>query len=464
MTRLHEARRIGVLLLPILILYSLPRLTPAPPEENPGRSFVLENGLRVFLYEKHGLPLVNIAVAVNAGSKDETAETNGFVHLLEHCLLFRGTARRSAAEISHDIRSHGAYYNANTGQDLAVFEISLPAEHADFALRNQKEILFDFGLSQADLDQEKPVVLEEMNQMEDDPQRHGTDLLMQRLFEGHPYGRPVPGRPDVVRAARVEEIEAFHRKYFIPNNCALAVVGDFRIPEMEGKIREIFGSLKRSDFAPPTIPKAGLLAKNVLFQEEKDVQEAYLFIGCVGPDYNHPDQFAMDVLTETLGRGVNPLLNLALRSRRDLVQNLNMTYVPGRFGGAVVVSLRLDPKNVPAAARETVNYLRRCRGENFSRDDIAGDAKYDAFDFLGSAKNQIRFSAEQAEESGLALASSLARFILENERENPGRFLDHIANTTSGDLRKAAAAYLSRGEYVTVAIVPKKTDKSAKED
>ena len=452
------------MLLPVVILLSMLPLSPMPGEEDSSRSFVLENGLRVFLYEKHSLPIVNISAAVNAGSKDETAESNGIVHLLEHCLLFRGTGRRSGTEVSRDVRAHGAYFNANTGQDLIVFEISLPSEHADFALRNQKEILFDFALSQEDLDEEKAVILEEMNQMEDDPQRHGTDLVMQRLFEGHPYGRPVYGRPDVVRAARVEDLEAFHRKYFIPDNCALAMVGDFQIPEMEANIREIYGRLKKSGLVPAAIPKAGLLPKSVSFQEDKDVQEAYLFIGCVGPDYNHPDQFAMDVLTETLGRGVNPLLNLALRSRRDLVQNLNMTYVPGRFGGAVVVSLRLDPRNVPAAARETVNYLRKCRGENFSRDDLAGDEKYYAFDFLGSAKNQIRFSAEQAEESGLTLASSLARFMLQNERENPGRFLDHIGRTTSSDLRKAAAAYFSRGEYVTVAIVPKKLDKPARDN
>lgn len=461
MTRLHEAGRIGVLL-PILVLLSLVRLSPAPPEENPGRSFVLENGLRVFLYEKHSLPLVNISAAVNVGSKDETAETNGIVHLLEHCLLFRGTAYRSGSQVSRDIRAHGAYFNANTGQDLAVFEISLPSEHADFALHNQKEILFDFALSPADLEKEKSVIIEEMNQMEDNPQRRGTDLVMQRLFEGHPYGRPVYGRPDVVRAARVEDLKDLHAKYFVPNNCALAVVGDFRLAEMEGKIRDIYGPLKKSDLAPAAIPKAGLLSKSVSFQEEKDVQEAYLFIGCVGPDCNHPDQFAMDLLVETLGRGVNPLLDMAMRSRRDLVQNLNMTYGPGRFGGAVVISMRLEPKNVPAAAREALSYLRKCRGENFSRDDIPGDEKYYAFDFLGSAKNQIRFSAEQAEESGLTLASSLARFMLENERENPGRFLDHIAGTTSGDLRKAAAVYFSRGEYVTVTILPRKPDKAGK--
>jgi zinc protease len=459
----REARRIGVLI-SLLVLFSWPHLSSSPQAENPSRSFTLPNGLKVFLYEKHDPPLLNISAAVNVGSKDETAETNGIVHLLEHCVLFRGTEFRSGSEVSRGIRGHGAYFNANTGPDLAVFEISLPSEHADFALRNQKEILFDFALSQADLEEEKAVILEEMNQMEDDPQRHGTDLVMQCLFDGHPYGRPVYGRPDVVGAARVEDLKAFHAKYFVPNNCALAVVGDFRIAEMEGMIREVYGPLRRSDLAPVAIPKAGLLQKGVSVQEEKDVQEAYLFIGCVGPDFNHPDQFAMDLLTEILGRGVNPLLNLALRSRRDLVQNLYMTYLPGRFGGAVVVSLRLDPKNVPAAAREALNYLRKSRGENFSRDDLAGDEKYYIFDFLGSAKNQIRFAAEQAEESGLTLASSLARFMLENERENPGRFLDHVGRTTSGDLRKAAALYFGKGEYVTVAVVPKKPHKAAKKD
>jgi zinc protease len=460
--RIREARRIGIVL--SILGLSLFPFSQASQEENPGRSFVLPNGLKVFLYEKHDLPLLNISIAVNAGSKDETEETNGIAHLLEHCILFRGTELRSGTQVSRDIRSHGAYFNANTGQDLALFEISLPSEHADFALRNQKEILFDFALTQADLDEEKAVILEEMNQMEDDPQRHGTDLVLQRLFEGHPYGLPVYGRADVIRAARVEELKAFYAKYFVPNNCALAVVGDFRIPELEEKIREIYGPLKKSDLPAAPIPKAGLLRKSVTVQEEKDVKEAYLFIGYIGPDFNHPDQFAMDVLTEVLGRGVNPLLNLALRSRRDLVQNLNMIYLPGRFGGAVVISLTLEPKNLTTATREAVNYLKKSHTENFSRDDFAGADKYSVFDFLGNAKNQIRFSAEQAEESGLTLASSLVRFMLQNERENPGRFLDHIAKISSGDLRKAASLYFGRTEGVIVSIVPKKPAKGSKQD
>ncbi len=395
-------------------------------------------------------------MSVNAGSKDESDANNGIAHLLEHCLLFRGTATRSGGEVGRDVRRHGAYFNANTGQDLTLFEISLPSSEADFALRNQKEVLFDFALTQAELDEEKAVVLEEMDQTEDDPLRHGTDLSMRSLFDGHPYGKPVYGLADVVRAARAEELRDFHAKYYVPNNCALAIVGEFRSQDMEEKVRAIFGPLEKASLLPASIAKARPLGKGVTLQEEKDVKEAYLFIAYIGPDFNHPDQYAMDLLTEALGRGCNPLLNIALRSRRDLVQNMNMAYIQGRFGGAVIVSLTLDPVNIVAATRETMAYLRKSGAENFSRDDFPEDEKYDVFDFLGSAKNQIRFAAEQAEESGLALASSLARFMLQNERENPGRFLDHIAGTSSGDLRKAASFYFGKGQCAVISIIPKR--------
>jgi hypothetical protein len=141
-----------------------------------------------------------------------------------------------------------------------------------------------------------------------------------------------------------------------------------------------------------------------------------------------------------------------------------MAYIPGRFGGAIIVSLTLDPENIAAATRETLSYLRKSRDENFSRDDFMGDEKYDVFDFLGSAKNQIRFSAEQAEESGLTLASSLARFMLQNERQDPGRFLDHIARTSSGALRKAASIYFGKGQCAVVSIVPKKAAEAGRRD
>jgi len=429
------------------------------PADNPGKYLVLDNGMRVFLYEKHGLPLLHVVTGFDVGSKNETDETSGLVHLLEHCILFRGTSVRSGAEVSADIRRHGAYFNANTGQDLSLFEISLPAEHAAFALRNQKDILFGLDLSQAELDEEKDIILEEYDQMEDDPQRSATDILLQALFPGHPYGRSVYGRREVIRAATAEGLLGFYRKYFVADNCALAIVGDFATADMERLVKDVFGPLPKTGFVPGTFPVALPLKKTVDQRFERDVEDGYLLIGFVAPDYNHADQYAMNVLAEVLGRGVNPLLPAQLQRDRNSVQNVSMAYLALRFGGAAVVTIKLDPRDLPAIQRSAVGFLKRAQNEAYSKKDFLGDAEMSAFDYLDSAKNQIRFAVGRAEESGLQLAGSLARHVLLNTRNKTGRYLDEIGKIDSNDLRRTAARYLGKGECAVVSIVPRKGGK-----
>jgi len=433
--------------------------SPAPEADDSGRYLVLDNGLRVFLLEKRDLPLVHIVTGFDVGSKNETDATSGIVHLLEHCILFRGTASRSGEEVGADIRRHGAYFNAHTGQDLSVFEISLPSGEAEFALRNQRDILFGFAVSQAELDGEKEVILEEFNQMEDDPRLNATDLVLQTLFPGHPYGRSVYGRREVVRGATAEDLLGFYRRYFVAGNCALAVVGDFATADMERMVREVFGSLPKSVPPTETLPMAAPLKKSAAQRLERDVKDGYLYLGFVAPDYNNADQYAVNVLTEVLGRGVNPLLPALLRGERDTVQTVDMAYIANRYGGAVVVSIRADPKDIPILERTAVNTLKRAQSESYSKKDFQGEAELYAFDYLESAKNQIRFAFGRADESGLQLAGSLVRYILLNTREDPGRYLDEIGKIDSSDLRKAAAKYLARGESAVVSIVPKKGGK-----
>jgi len=424
------------------------------------RGFVLDNGLRVFLYEKRDVPLVHIVLGFDVGSKDETEETSGLVHLLEHCLLFRGTATRSGAEVGADIRRHGAYVNGNTGQDLAVFEISLPAEHADFGLRNQKDILFAPALTQADLDQEKEVVLEEFSQMEDDPDRTAADLVLQTLFGGHAYGRSVYGRREVIAAASAEALRDFHRRFFVAGNGALAVVGDFDAADMEGRVREVFGALPKTGFTRPAIPMAPPPKQSVSRRVERDVQEGTLVLGFAAPDYNGADRSAMSVLVEALGRGVNPLLSGYLRGQRDSVQSVSMSYLALRYGGAAVVTVKADPRDLKSVERLAVSFLKKAHSASYSKKDyLAPEEEMAAFDYLAMAKNQIRFAVGQAEESGLLLAGSFVRHLLLNTRDHLGSYLDAIDRVDSSDLRKIAARYFGRSESAAISVVPMKDEK-----
>lgn len=416
----------------------------------------LENGLKIFLFERHTIPLINIAFAANLGTKDESEETSGLVHILEHYILFRGTELRSGDEISQDIRRHGAYFNAFTGRDLAVFKLSLPSEYADFALRNQKEILFNIKLTQEELDKEKKVILEELSQIQDDPIKYATSLVYQNLFKNHPYKKPIYGKQEIIEATTVEQIENFHKKYFAPSNCALAVVGDFNMEEMEEKIKEIFGDLKNEGFTPSGYEKVAPLKKTIEVEHEMDVNQAYLVIGLTGPDYNSPDQYAIHILTEIFSRGVNPTLHSRLRGRRLLAETISMNYGAYKFGGAILIYLTLDPKKIKSAKKETIQFLKQSRNQNYSMDDHYGDSKFYAFDYLQSAINQIKFRTHQAQEKGLLLATSLVRFMLLNEDPNRGSYLDSIGKVKSTELRKIASKYFSKNRYVIVAIVPKK--------
>jgi len=418
--------------------------------------FELENGMKVFLYEKQDLPLLNLVFAFDVGIKNESDETNGIVHILEHYILFRGSEYRSGEEIGQDIRSHGAYFNGHTGLDLATFELALPSAYVDFALQNQKEILFHLELTQEELDEEKQVILEELSQVQDDPIKFSTALLYQNLYQNHPYQRLVYGKKEIIETATIEQVQEFYKKYFVPANCALAVVGDFRIEEIEEKIKNKFSDLENNGFTPQKFEKTTPLEKDIDIEEEMDVNIGYLVIGTQGPDYNHQDQYAVDVLTEVIGRGVIPLLSYSLRGRRRLVETVSMGYGSYKYGGMINIYLTLDPKNMRAARIETMKFLKNSRQLNYSKTDYSGDERFFALDYLESAKNQIKFRFHQSQEQGLAIALSLATYTLMSEGPDRGKYIDNIDKISSSDLRKVAGEYLSGGKYVIVSVLPKK--------
>ena len=419
-------------------------------------NFELENGMEVFLYERHAVPLLNMVFAFDLGTKNESDETNGLVHILEHYILFRGTESRTGEEIGRDIRSHGAYFNAHTGRDLATFELSLPSEFADFALENQKEILFQLEFTQEELDKEKHIILEELNQIKDDPLKYATSLVYQNIFQNHPYHRPIYGKEGIIEAATIKDIQEFHQKYFVPANCALAVVGDFRLEDMHEKIVAQFGSIENKGFTPPKFEKVIPISKDMEIEREMDVNTGHLIIGKLGPDYNDKDQFVVDVLVEVLGRGVIPMLNQPLRGTRELVETLSMGFGSYKYGGIIYLHMTLEPKKMNAAKREAVKFLKNARKLNYSKTDYGGDAQFYALDYLESAKNQIKFRFHQSQEEGLNIALAMATHAIRSDGSDHGAYIGNIEDITSSDLRKAAGDYLSRDGYVFVSIVPKK--------
>jgi zinc protease len=446
--------KIGRWLLSLLLFLFVPFILSAQDEKT--RSFELDNGLQVYLYERHTVPLVNLVFAVNCGSKDETEETNGIVHILEHCILFRGTEMRTGNQIAQETRQNGAYFNAHTSRDLVFFEISLPSENSYFALDLQKEIVFHLNLTQENLDEEKQVILEEINQLHDDPIRYATTLVFQNLYPGHPYQRPIFGRREVIERMDIKQVQQFYEHYFVPDNSALVALGDFDLEEMEKKIRETYSGIERGGFQAREFDSIPPLPKTVEIEEEMDVNLGYLLIGMHAPDYNHQNQYAIDVLTQILGSGIRPMLYNPLSERRLQVNSLFMNYGSFMYGGAILITITMDPRILTSVQKEITRYFKDIPKENYSKDDYPGNVQMYAIDYLGNAKNQLLFKAHKGQENGLHVASSLAQHLLMNTQSDRRNYLEQIAGIDSREIRKVADTYMNSGRYVIVTITPKR--------
>jgi zinc protease len=422
---------------------------------DPVRYFILDNGLRVLLVKKPQARLINMALSINLGSKDETEETSGFVHILEHLLLFGGTKNRSPEQKSQEIRENGLLFNAHTDHDLMTFDISFPGTSSEWLFNFFKEVWFEAELSPPMLENEKKVIIEEINQVQDNPEKIGTTILLQNLFTGHPYSRTLFGKPETIEKATVEKLTYFYNKYIVPGNCVLTMVGNISYEKMEKEMTRIFGDLKKTDFKESTFEKLPPLAKSHELILQMDIQQTHLIMGFMAPDYNHRDQLVMTVLTQILGRGYNPFLGRMIQDSKRLVDNISISYLPLKLGGAIIIYLTLEEKNLKAAKRELSKLLNEAASFQYAKEDFRPEMQSWVWDYLESAKNQIKLNTEQFKEIGLQMAATYSRSLLLSDNLEQVSFFDQLKKIESFELRKAAGKYLRGKKAVMVTILPK---------
>ncbi len=418
------------------------------------RNFTLDNGLQVFLQEKHDLPLTAIALAIDLGTKDETEQTSGYAHLLEHMLLFGGNDGRDGEARLAELRGHGVAHNAHTDHDLMTFEASCPAAESVWALERLRQAVFFGRLGPQQLESEKRIILEEILQLRDNPVSLGRMLVMQQLFTGHPYGQPVFGDGRTIKTATIELLQAFYKRLLNPGGSALAMVGDFVLSDMEKEIRRNWGALTPGVQNAAVVPQAGRLQKNSEQQIELDINESHLFFAWRAPGFNHEQRIPLTMLTHILGRGLNPLLNGVLRGGRQAVDQLDMSYLPLRGGGMVLLHLTLKEKNIRNARIELSKFLSRLGFFNFSRTDFQQPDQSYVPDFLESARNQMSYNGGNFRESAQNLSVAVARFMLLHTAKGGDSHAEDEERITSTDLRHVAGNYLSGKKCAVLAIVP----------
>jgi zinc protease len=418
-----------------------PQSRPVAAAVGPTRH-ILPNGVPVIIQEHRASDVVALQLWVRAGGRDEAASELGLAHYLEH-MLFKGTATRPPGFIERDVEGVGGRINAGTSWDYTFYHTVLPARQAAAGI----EMLADVGVNaslEADLlEAEKQVVLEEMRLNEDNPRRFLVRQLFAAAYDGHPYGRPVIGTSDLIKALSRDTLVGFYRRHYAPETFALVVVGAVNPEDVLRTARATLGALPRTGAgrlpAPAPPPPRKLHTEQV-----RPAGQAHLGLAWQAPRLDHGDTPALHLLMSILGRTKASRLVASLRERQGLVSSVSSVLNAMEAGGLVMITAQLEPEQLGRAEAEILREITRVRADGVTATELRRA--------ITAAEVDHEFSTETAE--GRARSYGQAETVWRLEEEL--RYIDRIRSVSAAQVKAVARRYLDPERYVRVALVPPK--------
>ena len=274
----------------------------------------LSGGLRIVTETVPGARSVAIGAWVGVGSRDEPVEIAGVSHFLEH-LLFKGSSTRSAREIAEGIDAVGGDLNAFTSKEYTVFHARVPSKDLDFGLDTLLDVLVDPAFSDADVEAERKVILEELSWSADTPDDIVHGQLAESLYPGHSLGREVLGTVDSVPLVEPDHIRGFHDRWYRRPNVVLAVVGDIGHDDLAARIDDGLAVMQTGEVPIRSAPTAAVREEAFT---HRDIEQAHIALGWHGVDQFHDDRFALAVANQLIGGGWSSRLFQEVREKRGM--------------------------------------------------------------------------------------------------------------------------------------------------
>lgn len=404
---------------------------------------VLENGLIVLIEEDHTLPVVAFEARVKGGSRLEGLRSgSGIAHYIEH-LLFKGTPTRPAGRIEDEVREYEGEMNAFTSADYTGFSLEVGARYASQAAGLMADILMHPTLPADELAKERDVIHSEMQMNEDDPDRRIYQLLWETALSVHPYRVPILGYRSQLDALTREDLLAYMREQYTPNNTVLAITGDVDAAAMLRLVREQFGPWERrppvAEAAAPERPQLGPKRRT----EEHPVELARMMMAFRSVELRHPDLCALDVLATILGQGESSRLNERLRHQDRLVYSIaSWNYTP-HDPGLLVIQATLEPNRLAEAEAAIWDEIRRLQEKPVQSWELEKAKR--------SVQAQYLLDRQTvAQRAGDAASNELLTDLPDFSR----RYVDGISRVTATDVQQLAQRYLRRDHMTVVSLVP----------
>jgi zinc protease len=341
------------------------------------RTVKLENGITLFLLERHALPLVSFHWIMKTGGSigDPTAQ-EGLASLTAE-LLRKGTESRTANQISEALDFVDATWEASAGHDYAAGSCEFVKKDLDLALDLASDLLQHPSFP---ADEVAKLIEQEADGIKEEkavPGRVIGRYYEQFLFGAHPYGRPTAGTETSLRSLKREDVLKFYASHYAPNELLFAAVGDFSAAELEAKLKAKFGAWKPQPGIPaPLKQPVPVSERRALIVEKPDATQTFFRFGNVGLAYNNPDRVLVDVVNTLFGGRFTSMINRALRIDSGLTYGANSQFACKRVPGAFAIGSYTPNDKTGRALDLALEVLQKVHRESLTPEQLQSAKAY----------------------------------------------------------------------------------------
>jgi predicted Zn-dependent peptidase len=367
-------------------------------------STVLDNGVRVITERAEHMHTVSIGIWLANATRHESPECNGVAHFIEH-LLFKGTDRRSARQISLEIDSMGGILNAFTGHEYVCYYAKVLAKF----LPRVTDLLMDIFLHSTfpadEIERERKVILQEIKMRDDSPEEAIHDRFHQSFWNGHTLGNSILGTEETIGGLSRDMIIAYKMSHYRPEDIIISAAGNVSHEILVGLLNAEFSAIS-SKWKPDGIsfnPKGGRLVNLI----ERDLEQTLICMGTRALQQDHPERYAMHILTTILGGGMSSRLFQEVREKKGLAYSVYAYVISHADSGALVVYSGTEQKHCREVIDIALVEMLKLKRESVTQAE------------LDSAREQLKGKLLMSLESSDNLMTRLAKNMIYLGRHQP---------------------------------------------
>jgi predicted Zn-dependent peptidase len=409
----------------------------------------LANGVRIVTKNMPYARSVSMGVWVNVGARDESALECGLSHFIEH-MIFKGTRKRNAYEIAKEFDAIGGHTNAFTTMENTCYYARVIDSQTETLVDILADIFVNSVFDPLEVDKERPVILQEIGMVEDNPEEYVHVLSSQNFWGENPLGRSILGTPENIVRFDARTIRNFFHRLYQPDRIVISAAGNIDHKRLVDLVGPIFETIRPRDGFPQRIMPQG---RSVVALNQRNLEQIHICLSAPGISITDPRRYTCSLLNTVLGGNMSSRLFQEVRERRGLAYSvysfLSSHVDTGMFG----FYMGVDPKRARETIRLVLQEIDRIKQEPVASSELKGAKEY--------TKGSLLLASESADNQMVRCAQNEIHFEEDITLET---IIENIEAVTADDILHAANELFSRDQMALTLLGPAEDDQKAFEE